>query len=136
MESRKDLSCFVIEGAERADEGNYNICVTNPAGEDKAMIFVKIVGKGTLSCRTFWCSMKKTELLLNNELICHEKTNLYVPSDVPDPPENVKCTAVGEDCATIVWEPPKFDGGVPIKGNEQVYILYIMWVCICQRDIF
>ncbi|KAJ7984554.1 hypothetical protein DPEC_G00356000 [Dallia pectoralis] len=78
-EARKDLSCFVIEGAEREDEGNYTIVVTNPAGEDKAMLFVKIV-------------------------------------DVPDSPENVKCTSVGEDCATIVWEPPKFDGGAPIKG--------------------
>lgn len=46
VESRKDLSCFVIEGAERDDEGNYSICVTNPAGEDKAMLLVKIVGKG------------------------------------------------------------------------------------------
>lgn len=45
MESRKDLSSFVIEGAEREDEGNYTICVTNPAGEDKAVLFVKIVGK-------------------------------------------------------------------------------------------
>ncbi|KAM3859540.1 myosin-binding protein C, fast-type-like [Diretmus argenteus] len=43
VEARKDLSCFVIEGAEREDEGNYTICVTNPAGEDKAMLFVKIV---------------------------------------------------------------------------------------------
>uniref|UniRef100_A0A8C4EM42 Myosin-binding protein C, fast-type n=1 Tax=Dicentrarchus labrax TaxID=13489 RepID=A0A8C4EM42_DICLA len=79
VESRKDLSCFVIEGAEREDEGNYTICVTNPAGEDKAMLFVKIV-------------------------------------DVPDPPENVKCTSVGEDCGTIVWDPPVFDGGAPLKG--------------------
>uniref|UniRef100_A0A671Y4K6 Myosin binding protein Cb n=1 Tax=Sparus aurata TaxID=8175 RepID=A0A671Y4K6_SPAAU len=37
VESRKDLSCFVIESAEREDEGNYTICVTNPAGEDKAI---------------------------------------------------------------------------------------------------
>uniref|UniRef100_A0A3Q3WW32 Myosin-binding protein C, fast-type n=1 Tax=Mola mola TaxID=94237 RepID=A0A3Q3WW32_MOLML len=36
--------------------------------------------------------------------------------DVPNPPENVKCTSVGEDCAMITWEPPAFDGGVPIKG--------------------
>ncbi|XP_071318494.1 myosin binding protein Cb isoform X13 [Trachinotus anak] len=79
VESRKDLSCFVIEGAERDDEGNYTICVTNPAGEDKAVLFVKIV-------------------------------------DVPDPPEHVKCVSVGEDCANIVWEAPKFDGGAPIKG--------------------
>ncbi|XP_076842860.1 myosin binding protein Cb isoform X2 [Brachyhypopomus gauderio] len=79
VESRTGLSCFVIEGAEREDEGNYSITVTNPAGEDKANLFVKIV-------------------------------------DVPDPPECVKCTAVGEDCATIIWEAPKFDGGVPLKG--------------------
>ncbi|XP_035516127.1 myosin binding protein Cb isoform X7 [Morone saxatilis] len=79
VESRKDLSCFVIEGAEREDEGNYTICVTNPAGEDKAMLFVKIV-------------------------------------DVPDPPENVRCTSVGEDCGTIIWDPPVFDGGAPLKG--------------------
>ncbi|XP_033963200.1 myosin binding protein Cb isoform X4 [Pseudochaenichthys georgianus] len=79
VEARKDLSCFIIEGAEREDEGNYTICVTNPAGEDKAMIFVKIV-------------------------------------DVPDPPENVRCTSVGEDCATILWDTPIFDGGAPLKG--------------------
>ncbi|XP_039879453.1 myosin binding protein Cb isoform X4 [Simochromis diagramma] len=79
VESRKDLSCFVIEGAERDDEGNYSITVTNPAGEDKAVLFLKIV-------------------------------------DVPDPPENIKCTGVGEDCASIIWDPPKFDGGAPVKG--------------------
>ncbi|XP_075948898.1 myosin-binding protein C, fast-type-like [Anarhichas minor] len=79
VEARKDLSCFVIEGAEREDEGNYTICVTNPAGEDKAMLFVKIV-------------------------------------DVPDPPQNVKCLSVGEDCASMVWDVPVFDGGAPLKG--------------------
>ncbi|XP_054454436.1 myosin-binding protein C, fast-type-like [Anoplopoma fimbria] len=79
VEARKDLSCFVIEGAEREDEGNYTICVTNPAGEDKAMLFVKIV-------------------------------------DVPDPPENIRCTSVGEDCASMIWDAPVFDGGAPLKG--------------------
>ncbi|XP_029914816.1 myosin binding protein Ca isoform X1 [Myripristis murdjan] len=79
VETRKTLSSFVIEGAERSDEGKYNISVINPAGEDKAELFVKIV-------------------------------------DVPNPPENVKCTSVGEDCATITWDPPAFDGGVPVKG--------------------
>ncbi|XP_029699133.1 myosin binding protein Cb isoform X6 [Takifugu rubripes] len=79
VETKKDLSCFIIEGAEREDEGNYTIIVTNPAGEDKAVLFVKIV-------------------------------------DVPDPPEHVKCTSVGEDTATIVWDAPKFDGGAPLKG--------------------
>ncbi|CAL1599331.1 unnamed protein product [Knipowitschia caucasica] len=79
VEARKDLSCFVIEGAEREDEGNYTICVTNPAGEDKANLFIKIV-------------------------------------DVPDPPENVRCTKVGEDCASMIWDVPKFDGGAPVKG--------------------
>nr|XP_055037359.1 myosin binding protein Cb [Misgurnus anguillicaudatus] len=79
VENKKDSSSFIIEGAERDDEGNYSITVTNPAGEDKANLYIKII-------------------------------------DVPDPPEHVKCTGVGEDCATITWEPPKFDGGAPLKG--------------------
>uniref|UniRef100_A0A8C9V238 Myosin-binding protein C, fast-type n=2 Tax=Scleropages formosus TaxID=113540 RepID=A0A8C9V238_SCLFO len=79
VDNRKTLSSFVIEGAERGDEGRYTITVTNPAGEDKAELFIKVV-------------------------------------DVPDPPEGVKCMGVGEDTATIIWEPPKFDGGSPIKG--------------------
>ncbi|XP_048869647.1 myosin-binding protein C, fast-type-like [Brienomyrus brachyistius] len=79
VESRTNLSSFVIEGAEREDAGCYTITVTNPAGEDKASLNIRIV-------------------------------------DVPDPPEGVKCLSVGEDCATVTWEPPKFDGGVPIKG--------------------
>ncbi|XP_042183664.1 myosin binding protein Ca isoform X2 [Oncorhynchus tshawytscha] len=79
VETRTTLSSFVIEGAERPDEGQYSIIVTNPAGEDKAELTVKIV-------------------------------------DVPNPPENVRCMGVGEDTATITWDPPKFDGGAPIKG--------------------
>ncbi|CAG5897281.1 unnamed protein product [Menidia menidia] len=79
VETRKTLSSFVIEGAEKQDEGLYSITVSNPAGEDKAELFVRIV-------------------------------------DVPNPPEDVKCTSVGEDSATITWDPPSFDGGVPIKG--------------------
>ncbi|XP_015249011.1 PREDICTED: myosin-binding protein C, fast-type-like isoform X2 [Cyprinodon variegatus] len=79
VETRETVSSFVIEGAERGDEGPYTITVTNPSGEDKADIYVKIV-------------------------------------DVPNPPENVKCTSVGEDSAFITWEPPSFDGGVPVKG--------------------
>lgn len=46
VETRKTLSSFVIDGAERADEGLYTISVNNPAGEDKAEIFVRIVGQG------------------------------------------------------------------------------------------
>lgn len=45
METRKTLSSFVIEGAMKEDEGAYAITVTNPAGEDKAQLFVKIVGR-------------------------------------------------------------------------------------------
>lgn len=45
VESRKTLSSFVIEGAEKEDEGHYSITVTNPAGEDKAELFVRIVGQ-------------------------------------------------------------------------------------------
>ncbi|XP_074387748.1 myosin-binding protein C, fast-type [Zonotrichia albicollis] len=79
LEDKHELSSFVIESAERADEGRYEIRVTNPAGEDTAAINIRVV-------------------------------------DVPDPPEAVRVTQVGEDWAVLVWEPPKFDGGQPVTG--------------------
>uniref|UniRef100_F1RH20 Myosin-binding protein C, fast-type n=1 Tax=Sus scrofa TaxID=9823 RepID=F1RH20_PIG len=79
LEQRADISSFVIESAERGDEGRYTIKVTNPAGEDVASIFLRVV-------------------------------------DVPDPPEAVRVTTVGEDWAILVWEPPKYDGGQPVTG--------------------
>uniref|UniRef100_A0A2K5H710 Myosin binding protein C, fast type n=1 Tax=Colobus angolensis palliatus TaxID=336983 RepID=A0A2K5H710_COLAP len=79
IEKRADCSSFVIESAERADEGRYTIKVTNPVGEDVASIFLRVV-------------------------------------DVPDPPEAVRITSVGEDWAILVWEPPKYDGGKPVTG--------------------
>lgn len=50
VETRKTLSSFVIEGAMKEDEGPYSITVTNPAGEDKAELFVKIVGQSIWVC--------------------------------------------------------------------------------------
>uniref|UniRef100_A0A8C2Z982 Myosin binding protein Cb n=1 Tax=Cyclopterus lumpus TaxID=8103 RepID=A0A8C2Z982_CYCLU len=44
------------------------------------------------------------------------ETNCHLIVDVPDPPENVRCTSVGEDCASIIWDPPVFDGGAPLKA--------------------
>ncbi|XP_007179987.1 myosin-binding protein C, fast-type [Balaenoptera acutorostrata] len=79
IEKRADTNSFVIESAERADQGHYTIKVTNPVGEDMASIFLQVV-------------------------------------DVPDPPEAVRVTSVGEDWATLVWEPPKYDGGQPVTG--------------------
>lgn len=49
VESRKTLSSFVIEGAEKEDEGRYSITVTNPAGEDKVELFIRIVGQWSFS---------------------------------------------------------------------------------------
>uniref|UniRef100_A0A8D2IV69 Myosin binding protein C, fast type n=1 Tax=Varanus komodoensis TaxID=61221 RepID=A0A8D2IV69_VARKO len=79
IEERKELSSFVIESAERSDEGSYTIKVTNPVGEDVATLHIKVV-------------------------------------DVPDPPEAVRITSVGEDWAILEWEPPKYDGGMPVTG--------------------
>lgn len=42
--------------------------------------------------------------------------------DVPDPPEAVRVTSVGEDWAILVWEPPKYDGGQAVTGE-----------CLCAR---
>lgn len=45
IENLTDVSSFVIESADRADEGRYTIKVTNPVGEDVASIFVRVVGE-------------------------------------------------------------------------------------------
>lgn len=45
IEQRPECSSFVIESAERSDEGRYTIKVTNPVGEDVASIFLRVVGK-------------------------------------------------------------------------------------------
>ncbi|XP_068779521.1 myosin-binding protein C, fast-type isoform X1 [Struthio camelus] len=79
IEEKKELSSFVIESAERGDEARYTIKVTNPVGEDSAVLLVKVV-------------------------------------DVPDPPESVRITSVGEDWAVLAWDPPKYDGGQPVTG--------------------
>ena len=57
VETRKTLSSFVIEGAEKEDEGHYSITVTNPAGEDKAELFIRIVGKWLVRTFTLFTSL-------------------------------------------------------------------------------
>ncbi|TFJ96440.1 leukocyte receptor cluster member 8-like protein [Platysternon megacephalum] len=79
IEVHPDESSFVIDSAERGDEDKYCITVTNPMGQDSAVLHIKVV-------------------------------------DVPDPPEAVRITSVGEDWAILVWDPPKYDGGNPITG--------------------
>lgn len=37
---------------------------------------------------------------------------------MPDPPENVRITSVGEDWASVIWDPPKFDGGKEVTGEQ------------------
>ncbi|KAM8908376.1 myosin-binding protein C, slow-type isoform 3-T3 [Spinachia spinachia] len=36
--------------------------------------------------------------------------------DIPDPPEAPLVPAVGGDWCSMIWEPPKYDGGSPILG--------------------
>uniref|UniRef100_A0A8C6UUQ5 Myosin binding protein C, fast type a n=1 Tax=Neogobius melanostomus TaxID=47308 RepID=A0A8C6UUQ5_9GOBI len=43
VEKRKGLCSFVIDGALKSDEGPYSITVSNPAGDDHADLFVKVV---------------------------------------------------------------------------------------------
>ncbi|XP_019374786.1 PREDICTED: myosin-binding protein C, cardiac-type isoform X3 [Gavialis gangeticus] len=43
VEMHEDHCVFIIEGAEKQDEGVYRVTVKNPAGEDKADITVKVI---------------------------------------------------------------------------------------------
>ncbi|XP_078286828.1 myosin binding protein Ca isoform X2 [Rhinoraja longicauda] len=36
--------------------------------------------------------------------------------DVPDPPENVRITGIGDDWCIAAWDIPKYDGGQPLTG--------------------
>ncbi|CAN9505062.1 unnamed protein product [Ophioblennius macclurei] len=46
-----------------------------------------------------------------------DRVDMYIKVvDVPGPPENVRCSSVGEDCGTVTWDPPAFLGGLPVKG--------------------
>ncbi|XP_078271732.1 myosin-binding protein C, cardiac-type-like [Rhinoraja longicauda] len=43
VENHPDHCVFIVEGAERSDQGVYTVLVHNPAGEDRADITVKVV---------------------------------------------------------------------------------------------
>lgn len=45
VEMHEDHCVFIIEGAEKEDEGVYRVILKNPVGEDKADITVKVIGK-------------------------------------------------------------------------------------------
>lgn len=107
IEQREGSSSFLIESAERGDEGRYTIKVTNPAGEDVASIFLRVVGEQSGGLSWGWFL----------EAVRGPLTLLPPPPDVPDPPEAVRVTSVGEDWAVLVWEPPKYDGGQPLTGE-------------------
>ncbi|XP_040265140.1 myosin-binding protein C, cardiac-type isoform X1 [Bufo bufo] len=79
VETHPDHCVFIIEGAEKSDEGAYTVLLKNPAGEDKATINVKVI-------------------------------------EAPDPPQAPKILNIGEDFCTVQWQPPNYDGGMPITG--------------------
>ncbi|XP_048377395.1 myosin binding protein Ca [Stegostoma tigrinum] len=43
IETKNNISSLVLEEALRGDEAKYSIVVQNPAGEDKALLFIKVV---------------------------------------------------------------------------------------------
>jgi hypothetical protein len=60
IEQRPDYSSFVIESAERVDEGRYTIKVTNPVGEDMASIFLRVVGEQRAEGTKTWGDSRRS----------------------------------------------------------------------------
>lgn len=53
---------------------------------------------------------------------CHivsSHTVLLSTTDIPDPPVAPNVTEVGDDWCVMTWEPPVYDGGSPILGEER-----------------
>lgn len=56
----EDHCVFIIEGAEKEDEGVYRVILKNPVGEDKADITVKVIGKWRKETRA-WKNLESAE---------------------------------------------------------------------------
>lgn len=60
VEMHEDHCVFIIEGAEKEDEGVYRVIVKNPVGEDKADITVKVIGKWRKEITRAWKHLEFT----------------------------------------------------------------------------
>lgn len=43
-------------------------------------------------------------------------------ADVPDPPQAVNILSVAEESCVVQWDPPLFDGGQPVIGENKIYL--------------
>ena len=59
-------------------------------------------------------------------------TIIYLFSDKPSAPTRFQVTDVGADFATIKWEPPKNDGGLPINtySIERRDMTRMLWISV------
>lgn len=60
----------------------------------------------------------RTSFVFEKRHICCVQNLIYVIffQAVPDPPENLKWRDKSAKGIFLSWEPPKYDGGAPLKG--------------------
>ncbi|RMC03016.1 hypothetical protein DUI87_20209 [Hirundo rustica rustica] len=146
-ESYPDSSCLVIDTAERDDSGPFRITLKNEAGEDTALINIKVVG--------YFIERKKKQssrwMRLNFEL-CKETTfepkkmiegvayevrvfavnaigiskpsmpsKSFVPLAVTSPPTLLAVDSVTDTSVTMKWRPPDQIGAAGLDGYVVEY---------------
>lgn len=53
---------------------------------------------------------------IDSQLGMFRHSSTFIPPAVPEPPENLKWRDKSAKGIFLSWEPPRYDGGAPIKG--------------------
>ena len=64
-----------------------------------------------------------------------EPVTAKLPFDPPGPPRNLQAKEVRKNSAILKWEPPEFDGGVPITGYTIEKKRGINWIKINKKPV-
>ena len=62
-------------------------------------------------------------------------TPVYLPTDPPNPPRNVKVKDITQTSCTLTWDAPEFDGGSPVTGYYIEKFTGSRWAKVNKKPI-